>query len=557
MAKVEALLSDGELKLGHLYVSDGSGQRLLSIGHPTVYTLPEKEQSANDGGFFIHMNNREYFVSTLISPHRDRHYILMTSVDFIRQDLKRITNLVWCVTTMLILAGIVLAVVLAKGKYKPIKKIADGFSAKMKTVPKEPSDELKLIEWAADTALKEKEQFLSAMQRQLPVLRSNVLLRLIQGSIPAEQNALQSIGVEFHQRYFCVILVHVDQYSGGTMKDRNFSKFVIGNVLEHLGRELGQSYVVDLDPDRVALLINIDQANDAADMQLQELAAKALEFIGLKYHSTITISIGGVHEKLEGVHASYQEAVRAMEYQILKGYSSVINFGDIKTLHNPQTTYDYPIQTEELLIHSIKHGDIAKVRAIMSAVYQMNFVTRHLPLQMARCLFFDLMGTSIKVLNSSVMDFENIFADGPQPYERLISSRTIQEMQHTLLWIYEKICAHIQAQKNQHSTQLKDRITAYIGETFTDPNLSLTKVAGVFNLNPSYLSGLFKDQVGENFLNYVNKLRVEAAKKYLVEQSVSLQEIAARVGYSNNVVLIRNFKKHVGMTPSEYREKRR
>lgn len=552
--KVEELLSDGPSAFGNLYVLDHSGNKLLGLGDQTLLSSVPKEQLIHQQSSGIQVKNQQFLVSSIRSSYRERQYVSITSVEFIKNDLKRITDLVILVTFGLITAGIILAFILAKGKYDPIKKLADSFQAKMEAAPADAANELKVIEWAADTALKEKEYFLQAMQRQMPVLRSNMLLTLMKGNITAEENSLEDIGIEFNAPYFCVFLVHVDQYHESKLKERNLSKFVISNVLEHLGRELGQSYVVDLDIDRVGLLINLAHDNVTVRINLQDAAAKALEFIGVKFNNTITISIGGVHEKLEGVYRSYQEAFRAMEYQIIRGYSSVITFDEIKAKHKPQT-YIYPIQTEELLISSIKHGDIKKVREIMNDVYEMNFVSSQLPLEMARCLFFDMMGTSIKVLNSSVTEYENIFDKGPQPYELLISSRTIQEMQGTLLWIYEQICEHIHEDKKSHSHQLEDRIIAYIQEYYMDPDISLTKVASIIKLSPSYLSGFFKEQVGENFLNYVNKLRVDAAKKILIEQLISLQEVAARVGYSNNVVLIRNFKKYVGMTPGEYREK--
>ncbi|MFE5324524.1 helix-turn-helix domain-containing protein [Paenibacillus sp. NPDC056579] len=553
VTKLEGLLSDGPSSFGNLYVLDRKGKKVFELGDQELLASVPANPLDEHKSSFVKVADKQYYVSSLPSPYRERQYVSVTSVENIKQDLKRITDLVILVTIGLITAGIVLAVILARGKYKPIKKLADVFQTKWKAAPIAESNELKLIEWVADTAIKEKEQFVQAMQRQMPVLRSNMFLRLMKGSITVEEQAMHDIGVELPNPYFAVILVHVDQYDESKLKERNLSKFVISNVLEHLGQEAGLSYAVDIDIDRVGLLLNVEESSFRMTELLHELSTKALEFIGVKFHNTITVSIGGIHEKLEGIHLSYQEAYQAMEYQMVKGYSSVIGYDEVQSLSKPQT-YVYPIQTEELLLSSIKHGDIKKVREIMNDVYEMNFVTGQLPIEMARCLYFDMMGTAIKVLNSSAMDYEVIFADGPEPYSKLISSRTIQEMQSTLLWIYERICEHIHEGKKKHSYQLEDRITAFIAEHFADPDLSLTKVSGVFNLSPTYLSGFFKEQVGENFLNYVNKLRIEAAKKILLEESLSLQEIASKVGYSNNVVLIRNFKKYVGCTPGEYRE---
>ncbi|WP_248924368.1 helix-turn-helix domain-containing protein [Paenibacillus hamazuiensis] len=553
--KVEQLLSDEASSFRNLHVLDRFGRSIFGIGDRSLLTAVPMDRLAHRQSFEIEVNGEEYLVSGIRSSYRDRQYVSITSTQLVKNDLSRITSRVILVTLCLFAAGIVLAVVLAKLRYRPIKKLADLFRTKVKSAPEGAANELELIEWMADTAFKEKEQFAQAMHRQMPIIRSNTLLSLMRGStLDDDERALEDIGIEAAYPFFSVILVHIDQYRESKLKERNLSKFVIGNVLEHLGREIGPSFAADIDIDRVGVLINLPENNDAERKKLHDAAAKALEFIGAKFDNTITVSIGGIHDKLDGIHRAYQEAFRAMEYQIVRGYSSVIRFEEMEALQQPRT-YVYPMQTEELLIGSIKQGDFAKVRVIMNEVYEMNFAPGNLPLEMARCLFFDMMGTAIKVLGSSALDYDSMFAGGPRPYELLTSSRTIQEMREKLLWIYERICEHIREDKKRHSHQLEDRIAAYIRENFADPELSLTKVAAEFNISPTYLSGFFKEQAGENFLNYVSKIRVEAAKKLLVERSISLQEIAEKVGYSGNVVLIRNFKKLEGMTPGEYREK--
>jgi len=74
-------------------------------------------------------------------------------------------------------------------------------------------------------------------------------------------------------------------------------------------------------------------------------------------------------------------------------------------------------------------------------------------------------------------------------------------------------------------------------------------------MNPSYLSYFFKEQTGENFIDYLNKVRIEKAKELLKDSSMSLSEIASQVGYSNAGYFNRIFKKIVGITPGQYRNR--
>ena len=118
--------------------------------------------------------------------------------------------------------------------------------------------------------------------------------------------------------------------------------------------------------------------------------------------------------------------------------------------------------------------------------------------------------------------------------------------------MFYSICVYINSHKKEG--QLIDRITAHITLNSADPNLSLNSVASAFGLNPNYLSGYFKEQQGENFLAFLNRIRLEQAKALLRDTALGLEEIARRTGYSGCAVLIRNFLKYCGMTPGQYRE---
>lgn len=91
-----------------------------------------KEQLIHQQSSGIQVKNQQFLVSSIRSSYRERQYVSITSVEFIKNDLKRITDLVILVTFGLITVGIILAFILAKGKYDPIKKLADSFRQRWK-----------------------------------------------------------------------------------------------------------------------------------------------------------------------------------------------------------------------------------------------------------------------------------------------------------------------------------------------------------------------------------------------------------------------------------------
>lgn len=95
-------------------------------------------------------------------------------------------------------------------------------------------------------------------------------------------------------------------------------------------------------------------------------------------------------------------------------------------------------------------------------------------------------------------------------------------------------------------------ITKYLQEHLAE-DLSLSVLAEEFHLNPQYISQLFKNEIGVNFLSYLTNIRMEKAKKLLLSTSISVAEVAEKSGYGDYRVFTKVFKKSEGITPSQYR----
>ncbi|WP_158602393.1 response regulator transcription factor [Cohnella endophytica] len=96
-------------------------------------------------------------------------------------------------------------------------------------------------------------------------------------------------------------------------------------------------------------------------------------------------------------------------------------------------------------------------------------------------------------------------------------------------------------------------VLKYISQNM-DKDLSLIRLADVAYLNSSYLSHLFKQQVGINISDYVKVERIRICKEMLADPKLKIHEIARHVGYDNASYFSRFFKKMTGITPQEYRK---
>ena len=95
-------------------------------------------------------------------------------------------------------------------------------------------------------------------------------------------------------------------------------------------------------------------------------------------------------------------------------------------------------------------------------------------------------------------------------------------------------------------------ITKYLQEHLEE-DMSLAVLSEKFHLNAQYISQLFKNEIGVNFLTYLTSIRMEKSKKLLISTSLSIAEVAEQSGYGDYRVFTKVFKKNEGVTPSQYR----
>jgi AraC-like DNA-binding protein len=96
------------------------------------------------------------------------------------------------------------------------------------------------------------------------------------------------------------------------------------------------------------------------------------------------------------------------------------------------------------------------------------------------------------------------------------------------------------------------RVLAHIEDHLAEP-LTLTRLAKVAHLHPTYFSNLFARRLGFSPIQYCLRRRIERAKELLWGRDARLDQIAQQVGFRDVYYFSKMFKRHTGMPPSEYR----
>ena len=97
-------------------------------------------------------------------------------------------------------------------------------------------------------------------------------------------------------------------------------------------------------------------------------------------------------------------------------------------------------------------------------------------------------------------------------------------------------------------------IQCYLARNYSDPELTVEKTSRDTHIPVSRVSEILKSVSGIGFRSYLNKIRLNEAKRLLSESQKRISEIGYSVGYSNISHFNRTFKKIVGLSPGEYRQ---
>ena len=208
-------------------------------------------------------------------------------------------------------------------------------------------------------------------------------------------------------------------------------------------------------------------------------------------------------------------------------------------------------EDENLLLQYVAQGDLEKAANLINIPYNINKYPNNLNTKKNFLIVENtLFRRAIQQSGVHPTYIDHLSTSYMHKIDKLTTMEEANLLKYEMLVDY---CNLVKKDStSSYSPIIKDAI--HFINLNLNKNLTLKAIASNISVSSQYLSTLFKQEVGQSLTEFIAKNRLEQAKYFLKESSLSISEIASEVGYADLNYFSKVFKKHYGVTPSTYRE---
>lgn len=263
--------------------------------------------------------------------------------------------------------------------------------------------------------------------------------------------------------------------------------------------------------------------------------------------NSVLFGAGQTYTSINDAHKSYREALRALRYGRFMKELGLVRIQDIEG-----TTDIFADLTkhEEAVVLSLRTLDTEALDNALES-FEIWIETQKLDPDKTEYEILKLIYRGLEVVKD--VDREIQLPGIIVPHQELSAMQTKKEMITWLQSRLELIMNWLKANRNSNKNIAVKNALAYLDANY-GKDVYLQELAEYVGLNPTYFSLLFREEMGITYIKYLTNLRIEHAK-IMLREGLRVNEVSSKVGYLNNRHFNEIFKKHVGMTPGQYKEK--
>lgn len=382
--------------------------------------------------------------------------------------------------------------------------------------------------------------------KKLEMIRENILYRWMQNAISfyelEERNEI--LDIDLRKDYYCIGVIKLDIEQDHS---RNFSDLY--DEIRKYVKDSVRTIEVFNDLDSNIVCIYCGNVFENIKDEFRRLLSGIVESIKEKYKINIFVAIGSIESSYKNASKSYDNAKILMDYSLIVGYNRIVDYSSADQ-KNMGILLEKLIDSEKLG-KALLSKDIDTAFRYIDEVFDKIYSLKNIKPE-------DIQNAALKFL----LEFNDIsnelgisLSSEDENIKKIIMGIFKIGKASELKSIIKEKCKFIieKMKSNQEvRSPIIQRILAYVNENYYE-EISLKTLGVRFHINPSYLGQIFYKEVGEQFSDYINRVKNEHAKTMLLTTNLKINEIAQRVGYSDNSYFYKKFKEIYGVSPNVLR----
>lgn len=402
------------------------------------------------------------------------------------------------------------------------------------------------------------DRFRLLFEQSIPILRERLLHDIIYGINTNENEIIEKMKLfKLDIKNFVLVIMEndYDEKSTSTQYDKHLCQFGIVNSFEEIFAEKYEVISIMLNKSRVGFII---QKADKSPIDISEVSEKCgylQEVISNGFGFTVTIAVSSNGVSAMELTEKHKECLGSLEYKSYIGNNAIIQYNDLNSFfrYEDYSTLD---NYQKQLLESIKSGNEGLVKVTTQNIFR--YITaNNINISYLKNFYYSTL-SSINDIRITVLAAET---DKKHEEGRDIASLlqliekcdSVEELNSLLDEVAVRIAVKVNNYNNRSIKLVLRKAIEYIHEHYNE-QVTLNEVADSIYVSTFYISRMFKKELGKNFVDYLNDVRIEKAKELLKDVKYKTYEVADMVGISDPHYFSKLFKKHSGITPSEYRE---
>ncbi|MEF2245080.1 helix-turn-helix domain-containing protein [Paenibacillus sp. IITD108] len=556
--QIQALLRELDIQQGGFaYIADQEGRIISYVSSdPEFVPEPMVAQGAAPHAELI-MNGQKMLVTQTTSSFNGWTFVSAQPLQVVLQKVNYLKQLTWVIFITALIVGLLIAGFFAYRHSRPWQRLLGALALPQPLdqdapLPKNPMD---VIQHSVMRLIHNNELLQERLEKQLPMLKNAFFDRLLKGQFHARRDievTMSHLGIQWNHRFSVVAILHVNTYAGDYSEDvlmeLDIKKLAIHELIQKAySRSI---FTQDMDVNKIALLMNIDaETADACKAKLRSQLLDLHHQLTSNFHIRAWMVIGGEVEDIVDISRSYEEASLAANYG---GWNEDCPVIFQHELSMQLETYYFPTDVETRLLNLVKSGNQSETKKLLEHIEEKN-EERQLSYAMKKMLVHELSAALLKCCDMLGMEKGGLAAELELSIKMMEQMQPPEEALENLSAAFCQVTQKIDCRKKSHNDELKDEMLKYIVDNYMRSELSLSMLSTVFQTSEAYISYFFKEQTGENFSEYVEKVRMSKAKSLLTDSELSINEIANWVGYYSLNTFSRAFKRANGMSATQYR----